>query len=115
MSNEKERAYFKRYKEDVKRDGKPDIVAVSSTVVTTHLGDGNGGFTAGPVSSVGARSLRDLVLGEIADIRVRADAGIGEEPARRRLADPVDVRETDLDALRASADRRDSSRRACSP
>ena len=23
MSNEKERAYFKRYKEDVKRDGKP--------------------------------------------------------------------------------------------
>src|ERR1044072_6617453 len=43
--------------------------------------------------------LRDLVLGEVADVGVRRDAELGEKLVRLGPADAVDVRETDLDAL----------------
>src|SRR4051812_17666782 len=43
--------------------------------------------------------LRDLVLGEVLDLRVRVDAQLREDLVRGRLADSVDVRETDLNAL----------------
>src|SRR5262249_43956029 len=43
--------------------------------------------------------LRDLVVGEVADLRVRVEAERGRDLARRRLADPVDVRQPDLEPL----------------
>jgi hypothetical protein len=43
--------------------------------------------------------LRDLVVGEVADLRVRIEAERGCDPARRRLADPVDVGQPDLEPL----------------
>src|SRR5215203_4081362 len=53
---------------------------------------------------------RDLVLGEVADVRVRADPELCEEPVRSGPADPVDVREADLDALvEGDVDPRNSS------
>src|SRR5687768_13246756 len=54
----------------------------------------NGEVTVDQVAQLG-----DLVLGEVADVGVRADAELGEEPVRRGPADPVDVGEADLDAL----------------
>src|SRR5438552_8282881 len=42
--------------------------------------------------------LADLVLGQVLDVRVGVDARLLERLARLRLADPVDVRQTDLDA-----------------
>ena len=43
--------------------------------------------------------LRDLFVGEILDLRVRVEAELGGNLARRRLADPVDVRQPDLEPL----------------
>src|SRR5919198_5383700 len=43
--------------------------------------------------------LRDLVLGEVANLRVGIEAERCSDPARRRLADAVDVRQPDLEPL----------------
>src|SRR5918912_4360310 len=43
--------------------------------------------------------LRDLVLRQVANLRVRIEAERGCDAARRRLADAVDVRESDLEPL----------------
>ena len=43
--------------------------------------------------------LGDLVLCEIADVGVRRDLEVVEQPVGGRATDSVDVRETDLDAL----------------
>ena len=43
--------------------------------------------------------LRDLFVGEILDLRVRAEAELGCDLAGSRLADPVDVGQPDLEAL----------------
>ena len=43
--------------------------------------------------------LRDLLVGEVADLRVGIEAERGSDLARRRLADPVDVRQPDLEPL----------------
>ena len=43
--------------------------------------------------------LRDLVVGEVANLRVRVEAERGRDLARRRLADAVDVRQPDLEPL----------------
>ena len=43
--------------------------------------------------------LRDLVVGEVADLGVRGEAERGCDLARRRLADPVDVRQPDFEPL----------------
>jgi hypothetical protein len=47
---------------------------------------------------VGAE-LRDLFVGEVADLRVGVEAELGRDLARGRLADPVDVRQPDLEPL----------------
>jgi hypothetical protein len=43
--------------------------------------------------------LRDLFVGEVLDLRVRAEAELGRDLACGRLADPVDVGQPDLEAL----------------
>jgi hypothetical protein len=43
--------------------------------------------------------LRDLFVGEVLDLRVRVEAELGGDLARGRLADPVDVRQPDLEPL----------------
>ena len=43
--------------------------------------------------------LRDLFVGEVLDLGVRAEAELGGDLARGRLADPVDVRQPDLEPL----------------
>ncbi len=43
--------------------------------------------------------LGDLFVGEVLDLRVRIEAELGGDLARRRLADPVDVGQPDLEAL----------------
>jgi hypothetical protein len=43
--------------------------------------------------------LRDLFVGEVLDLGVRAEAELGCNLARRRLADPVDIGQPDLEAL----------------
>jgi hypothetical protein len=43
--------------------------------------------------------LRDLFVGEVLDLRVRVEAELGGDLAGRRLADPVDVGQADLEAL----------------
>lgn len=43
--------------------------------------------------------LRDLFVGQVLDLRVRVEAKLGRDLARGRLADPVDVRQPDLEAL----------------
>src|SRR5207302_3498467 len=43
--------------------------------------------------------LRDLLVGEVADLRVGIEAELGCDLARRRLADSVDVGEPDLEPL----------------
>jgi hypothetical protein len=57
--------------------------------------------------------LRDLLVGEVLDLRVRAEAEFGCDLARRRLADPVDVGQPDLEPLLVrkvdSGDSRDGS------
>src|SRR3954467_13773912 len=47
---------------------------------------------------VGAE-LRDLVVGEVADLRVRREAQVGRDLVRRRLADAEDVCQPDLEPL----------------
>src|SRR6266536_1658229 len=47
---------------------------------------------------VGAE-LRDLVVGEVANLRVGRELELGRDLARRRLADAVDVRQPDLEPL----------------
>ena len=47
---------------------------------------------------VGAE-LRDLLVGEVLDLRVRVEAELGRDLARGRLADSVDVRQPDLEPL----------------
>jgi hypothetical protein len=58
---------------------------------------------------VGAE-LRDLLVGEVADLRVGVEAERGRDLARRGLADPVDVGEPDLEPLLV---RKVDSRDAC--
>jgi hypothetical protein len=41
----------------------------------------------------------DLVLGQVTDVGVRADAGVRQQLVRHRATDPVDVGQADLDAL----------------
>ena len=57
--------------------------------------------------------LRDLFVGEVLDLRVRTEAELGGDLARTRLADPVDVRQPDLEPLLVrkvdSCDTRDGS------
>src|SRR4029077_2642343 len=57
--------------------------------------------------------LRDLFVGEVLDLRVRVEAEFGGDLAGRRLADPVDVGQPDLEALLVrkvdSGDARDGS------
>jgi hypothetical protein len=57
--------------------------------------------------------LRDLFVGEVLDLRVRAEAELGRDLARRRLADAVDVGQPDLEPLLVrkvdSGDSRDGS------
>jgi hypothetical protein len=57
--------------------------------------------------------LRDLFVREVLDLRVRAEAELGGDLARGRLADPVDVRQPDLEPLLVrevdSGDSRDGS------
>jgi hypothetical protein len=43
--------------------------------------------------------LRDLFVGEVLDLRVRAELELGGDSARRRLADAVDVGQADLQPL----------------
>jgi hypothetical protein len=43
--------------------------------------------------------LRDLFVGEVLDLRVRVKAELGGDLPGRRLADPVDVGQPDLEAL----------------
>jgi hypothetical protein len=43
--------------------------------------------------------LRDLFVGEVLDLRVGVKAELRRDLARCRLADPVDVRQPDLEAL----------------
>jgi hypothetical protein len=43
--------------------------------------------------------LRDLFVGEVLDLRVRAEPELGCDLARRRLADAVDVSQADLQPL----------------
>src|SRR6185312_2112527 len=43
--------------------------------------------------------LRDLFVGQVLDLRVRAEAELGGDLPRGRLADPVDVRQPDLEPL----------------
>jgi len=43
--------------------------------------------------------LDDLFLGQVANLAVRLDPDLGEQLVGRRTPDPVDVRETDLNAL----------------
>jgi hypothetical protein len=43
--------------------------------------------------------LRDLLVGQVTDLRVRAQAELGGDLARRGLADPVDVGQPDLEPL----------------
>jgi hypothetical protein len=43
--------------------------------------------------------LRDLLVREVANLRVGIEAERGSDLARRRLADPVDVRQPDLEPL----------------
>src|SRR5690349_1462029 len=60
--------------------------------------------------------LRDLVVGEVAHLAVGLDAELGQDPARGRLADPVDVGQADLDALvERDVDPCDTSHDAATP
>ena len=43
--------------------------------------------------------LHHLVVGQVLDVGVPVDAGVGDDLSRGRVADPVDVREAHLDAL----------------
>src|SRR6185437_8555194 len=43
--------------------------------------------------------LRDLFVGQVLDLRVRAEAELGGDLPRGRLADAVDVRQPDLEPL----------------
>jgi hypothetical protein len=43
--------------------------------------------------------LGDLFVGQVLDLRVRVEAELGGDLARRRLADPVDVRQPDFEPL----------------
>src|SRR5262245_53118557 len=43
--------------------------------------------------------LRDFVVGEVANLRVGVEPELGGDLLRGRLADPVDVREPDLESL----------------
>ena len=43
--------------------------------------------------------LRDLFVGEVLDLRVRVEAELRGDLARGRLANPVDVRQPDLEPL----------------
>src|SRR6266571_3493555 len=43
--------------------------------------------------------LRDLFVGEVLDLRVRIEPELGCDLARGRLADPIDVRQPDLEPL----------------
>ena len=43
--------------------------------------------------------LRNLFVGQVLDLRVRAEAELSRDLARARLADPVDVGQPDLEAL----------------
>src|SRR3954452_3403073 len=43
--------------------------------------------------------LRDLVVGEVADLRVRGQAELAWDLARRRLADSIDIGQPDLEPL----------------
>jgi hypothetical protein len=43
--------------------------------------------------------LGDLFVGQVLDLRIRVETELGGDLARGRLADPVDVRQPDLEAL----------------
>ena len=84
-----------------------EAAAVADAAVAADLHqalDGLGALAAevalnGVVAVDQVAELRDLVLGQVPHVGVRADAELGEELVRRGPADPVDVREADLDAL----------------
>ena len=47
---------------------------------------------------VGAE-LRDLLVGQVADLGIRVEAELGRDLPRGRLADPIDVGQPDLEPL----------------
>src|SRR3954451_9143812 len=60
--------------------------------------------------------LRDLVVGQVTDVGVRADPQLGQELGRGGLTDSVDVREADLYALvEGDVDPRDASQSLPTP